>query len=147
MHFLYIISALIVSIGVNIFAGADSDRHVIAISDKNRAAVEEQRAQILTRALRREVRLNPSRFTDIRNADIIQIPDDVVDRLGFGGYRSEGRQKFYLTNTGEIVARIVKSARYGANSLNDRADIVNDRIQNPGEGREIGRLDLSDLGL
>lgn len=147
MQLFYIVSALVVSIGVNSFAGADSQRQIAMTAEKNRAAAMEQQAHSFARALRREVQLNPGRFSSVSQSGQIRIPDDVVAGLDFGGYRGLERYEFFLRNNGQIVSRIASSARYGANALNDRADIISERIQNPGQGLQIGRLDLSDLGL
>lgn len=147
MHLFYIVSALIVSIGVSFFAGADSQRHLSVQAQQNRAVAAEQQLQAFSRALRREVYMSPGQFSSIGQTGQMRVPDHIVERLDFGGFRNHGRYEFFLNSNGQIVAQIASAARYGANALNDQADILNERILNPATGLHIGRLDLPMLGL
>lgn len=145
MQFFYLVTAMTLSIGVNMFAGANMQNETAAKVSENRAVAFEEQAKIYARAVRRDVRLNPSSYRANRGGPV-GISNSAHNRAEFGGYQMAGRFQVSLAPNGDIITQLTDAALNGPNGLGQTGDIVAETVLDPVR-QGVGGLNLSSVGV
>jgi hypothetical protein len=147
MQFVYIVIAMIMSVGVSSFAFPDSQNKLAQTTSRNMAIAYEEQAAVLARSIRRDVQLRPSQYRQISEKRQMTLTSQQSEAAAFGGYQNNGRYTFSLTSAGQVVPKLTNKALKGPSGLNSTADVVVESLSSPDDGRAIGKINLAQIGL
>ena len=146
MQFFYIITAMVLSIGVSMFAGFNMQAETTAKINENRADTYEEQAQIYARSMRRQIQVDPTAYT-VNSDGPVLLSDQAHTLAEQGGYNFKDRYQLSLSEDGTIITELTDKVLRGPSGLNETASIVSGNVLNPPAGKIIGRNDLSKLGV
>ena len=108
MYILYLVSAIALSTGVGAFTHYDSMTQRKDVAAKSRAEVAMVSQDILSRSLRREFQLDPTRFPQVTPGQYTRLDDSLINLNLNAGFVSLDISAFYIGADGQIMGLMLE---------------------------------------
>lgn len=108
MYILYLVSAIALSTGVGAFAHYDSMTAQKDVAAKSRAEVAMVNQDILSRSLRREFQIDPTRFPQVTPGQYTRLDDSLINLNLDAGFVRLDISAFYIGADGQIMGLMLE---------------------------------------
>lgn len=108
MYILYLVSAIALSTGVGAFTHYDSMTQRKDVAAKSRAEVAMVSQDILSRSLRREFQLDPTRFPQVTPGQYTRLDESLINLNLNAGFVSLDISAFYIGADGQIMGLMLE---------------------------------------
>jgi len=103
MYIFYLVSAVALSTGVGAFVQYDVASRQKDVTSESRVVVHAEQQQMVSRALRRQFQIDPSRFPPIPSSGYAEINPNLISLSVSGGYLDMNIASFYISTSGDVL--------------------------------------------
>ena len=105
MYMFYLVSAVALSTGVSAFAQYDTLSRQRDGAEMSRVEVTAEQQQVISRSLRRQFQIDPSRFPSVPSNSYAALDPGLINlSISVGGLMSLQESSFYISSNGEVLA-------------------------------------------